>query len=140
MVCENCGFVFYLGPKLAAGIIFEVEGGILLIRRGIEPGYGMWTFPGGYVDRGEPVEEGARREVLEETGVRVEVEGMVGLFSYPDSIVAIAVYTAVVVEGVPEPLDEVLEVRAFTPREIPWEKLAFPSTRDALRRYVAGAG
>jgi 8-oxo-dGTP diphosphatase len=136
MVCGSCGFVFYQGPKLAAGAIFELGGGIVMIRRAIEPSYGMWTFPGGYVERGEPVEEAARREILEETGVEVRTTGLVGLYSYPGEPVALAVYTAEAVAGEPEPLDEVLDVRSFAPPEIPWEKIAFPSTRDALREYV----
>ncbi|TCJ13705.1 NUDIX domain-containing protein [Rubrobacter taiwanensis] len=135
-VCSECGFVFYLGPKLAAGAIFELGGGIVMIRRAIEPGYGRWTFPGGYVDRREVVEEAVRREILEETGVEVEVVGLQGLYSYVDTAVALAVYTAEVRGGEPAPLDEVLEVRSFAPEEIPWDKLAFPSTRDALRDYV----
>src|ERR687889_47736 len=56
LVCDACGFVFYLGPKLVAGAIVETDGGIVLIQRAIEPGYGLWTFPGGFVERGEVAE------------------------------------------------------------------------------------
>ena len=66
LVCGNCGFVFYLGPKLVAGALFELDGGTLLVQRDIEPGYGKWTFPGGFVERGERAEAAAEREVLEE--------------------------------------------------------------------------
>lgn len=52
LVCPNCGFVFYLGPKLVAGAIFELNGEVVLVQRDIEPGYGKWTFPGGFVERG----------------------------------------------------------------------------------------
>jgi 8-oxo-dGTP pyrophosphatase MutT (NUDIX family) len=70
LVCEACGFIFYQGPKLVAATIFELDGGILLTQRAIEPGYGKWTFPGGFVERGERAETAAEREALEEAGVR----------------------------------------------------------------------
>src|ERR671933_3066761 len=94
LVCGECGFVFYLGPKLVAGAIFELDGGIVLVQRDIEPGYGKWTFPGGFVERGEVAEDAAEREVLEETGLRVRVSGIVGLYSYAGQIPAIAVFRA----------------------------------------------
>ncbi|MDQ3375645.1 MAG: NUDIX hydrolase, partial [Actinomycetota bacterium] len=53
LVCGSCGFVFYLGPKLVAGAVFELDEEIVLVQRDIEPGYGKWTFPGGFVERGE---------------------------------------------------------------------------------------
>ena len=64
LVCGECGFIFYLGPKLVAGAIFELDGRIVLIQRAIEPGYGKWTFPGGFVERGETAEAAAERETL----------------------------------------------------------------------------
>jgi len=94
LVCESCGFVLYLGPKLVAGTIFELDGGVVLIQRSIEPGYGKWTFPGGFVERGEVAEDAARREALEETGVEIEVTGIVGLYTYEGQIPAIAVFAA----------------------------------------------
>ena len=136
LVCSGCGFVFYLGPKLVAGAIFEVDGGILLIKRGIEPGYGRWTFPGGYVERGEVAEEAARREVAEETGIEVEVGPILGLYSYEGQLPAIAVFEGRATGGRAHPGDEVLSVESFAPAEIPWEELAFPSTKEALRDYL----
>src|SRR3712207_2137850 len=73
LVCEECSFIFYLGPKLVAAVIFEVDGGIVMTQRAIEPGYGKWTFPGGFMDRGETAEAAASREAREEAGVEVEV-------------------------------------------------------------------
>lgn len=136
LVCGGCGFVFYLGPKLAAGAIFEMDGGIVLIQRAIEPGYGKWTFPGGFVERGERAEAAAERETLEETGVEVEVTGIVGLYTYEGRIPAIAAFAAHVISGEPKPLDETLDVRSFPRAALPWDELAFPSTEQALKAYL----
>jgi 8-oxo-dGTP diphosphatase len=136
LVCGACGFVFYLDPKVAACTISMVDGGIVLLRRGIEPALGKWVFPGGFVDRGEPVAEAAVRETLEEANLRVALTGILDAYSFPASEVVVIVYAADVLEGTPEARDESLEVRLFRPEEIPWEELAFPSTRAALRDYV----
>jgi len=136
LVCDDCGFVFYMGPKLVAGAVFELDGGVLLMQRDIEPGYGKWTFPGGFVERGERTEAAAEREVLEETGLEVRACGLVGLYSYEGQIPAIAVYRAEVVGGVPVPLDETMDVKTFPRDGLPWAELAFPSTEHALEDYL----
>jgi 8-oxo-dGTP diphosphatase len=140
LVCEKCGFVFYLGPKLVAGALFELDGGIVLVQRDIEPGYGKWTFPGGFVERGERAEAAAEREVLEETGLQVRVDGIVGLYSYEGQIPAIVVFGAKVFGGEPLPLDETMDVKTFPRHGLPWAELAFPSTEHALRDYLADGG
>lgn len=136
LVCGECGFVFYQGPKLVASAIFELDGEIVLIQRSIEPGYGKWTFPGGFVELGERAETAAEREALEECGVEIEAREIIGLYSYENSIPAIAVYAADVVGGEPEPLDETLDVRSFAREDLPWAELAFPSTEHALKDYL----
>src|SRR5215203_5392222 len=136
LVCEACGFVFYLGPKLVAGAIVELDGEIVLIQRAIEPGYGRWTFPGGFVERGEVAEAAAARETLEETGLEIEVTGIVGLYTYEGQIPAIAAFAASVVGGEPAPLDEVMSVKPFPRDALPWSELAFPSTEQALKDYL----
>jgi 8-oxo-dGTP diphosphatase len=136
LVCRECGFVFYLGPKLVAGALFELDGGIVLIQRAIEPGYGKWTFPGGFVERGERAETAAEREVLEESGVEIEVKGIVGLYTYEGQIPAIAVFAARAVGGEPTPLDETMAVKSFPRDDLPWSEMAFPSTEHALKDYL----
>jgi 8-oxo-dGTP diphosphatase len=136
LVCEECGFVFYQGPKLVAGAIFELDGGIVLIQRDIEPGYGRWTFPGGFVERGERAEAAAEREVLEETGLEIEVRDIVGLYTYEGEVPAIAVFAAGVTGGEPTPLDETMDVRSFPRDGLPWTEMAFPSTEHALKDYL----
>ncbi|MGB3633392.1 MAG: NUDIX hydrolase [Rubrobacteraceae bacterium] len=137
LVCEECDFVFYLGPKLVAGAIFELDGGIVLVQRDIEPGYGKWTFPGGFVERGEMVEAAAEREVLEESGLEIEATSILGLYSYEGEIPAIAVFVARVTGGEPEALDETMDVKSFARDELPWSALAFPSTEHALKDYLS---
>ena len=133
LVCTRCGFVFYLDPKIAVGaIIHGDDGGIVLVRRAIEPGYGKWVFPGGYVDRGEQVHAAAIREAREETGLEIELGGLVNIYSYPGRAPIIIVYTATIIGGCLACDDEGLEAGFFAPDAIPWDELAFRSTHEAL--------
>ncbi len=136
LVCEECSFIFYLGPKLVAAVIFELGGGIVLTQRAIDPGYGKWTFPGGFVDRGETAEAAAKREAREEAGVEVEVDKIIGLYSYEDQVPVIAVFSGRVTAGKPAPLDETMAVKVFPYDDLPWSEMAFPSTEDALKDYL----
>jgi ADP-ribose pyrophosphatase YjhB (NUDIX family) len=137
LVCDRCGFVFYLDPKVAVGTIIRTEDDqIVLCRRAIEPGYGRWVFPGGYVDRGEKLEEAAVREAREECGLDVALEGLVSLHSYRGRTPIIIVWAARAVGGELRAADEEsLEVRTFGSETIPWDDLAFESTAEALRAY-----
>lgn len=138
-VCEGCGFIFYLDPKVAAGVIVRHEGRVVLLQRAIEPSYGMWVFPGGFVDRGEHPREAARREAWEEAGIEVAVRDLVGVYHEPPgSPVVLIVYHADLVAGTPIAGDEALALGLFAPAELPWPELAFPTTRAALRDFVAG--
>jgi ADP-ribose pyrophosphatase YjhB (NUDIX family) len=136
LYCTACEFVFYLDPKVAACTICRTEAGIVLLKRAIDPQKGLWVFPGGFVDRGEAVADAAIRETLEEVGLRVSLTGILDAYSTPGSSVVVVVYAAEVVGGTLEARDESLEVRAFSPEELPWDELAFESTRLALRDYV----
>ena len=138
-VCSRCRFVFYLNPKLVAGTIPEQDGCVLLTRRSISPGRGLWTFPGGFVDFGESVTDAAVRETFEETGLKVELTGLHNVYSYPGAPVII-VYRARVMSGTLTTCDENDELEWVTPERIRWDALAFPSTREALREWVAGLG
>lgn len=138
LVCQSCDFVFFLDPKVAACTVIHQPGGIVLLQRAIEPGYGKWVFPGGYVDRGETVEDAAIREAREEVNLEVRLVSLLGVYSYRHSPVIIVVYLAEAVGGLLSAADEALDVRLFNPEAIPWNELAFPSTQEALRRYVEG--
>lgn len=136
LVCPLCHLVFYLDPKVAACTVFQHEGGIVLGRRAIDPGKGRWVFPGGFVDRGEAASEAAVREAREEVGLRVSLLGILDVYSYAGEDVVVVVYCADVLGGERKPSREFSEVRSFPPEALPWEDLAFASTRSALRDYV----
>jgi ADP-ribose pyrophosphatase YjhB (NUDIX family) len=137
LVCTGCGFVFYLDPKLAVGTIISDEANrVVLVRRAIEPGYGKWVFPGGYVDRGEEVTVAAVREAREETGLEVRLEGLIDIYSYAGRVPVVIVYAATLLGGCLACDEEGLEARFFEPHEIPWDDLAFTSTREALERFL----
>jgi ADP-ribose pyrophosphatase YjhB (NUDIX family) len=129
--------VFYLDPKVATGAVFRLDGGILLVQRAIEPSYGKWVFPGGFVDRGEALEAAAIREVKEEVGLDVRLTRLVGLYSSRGNPVILVAYAGEVIGGSLRIDEEGLDARAFAPDQIPWDHLAFPSTVQALRDYLA---
>jgi len=138
MVCGGCAFIFYLNHKVVAGTIPELDGRVLLTRRSIEPARGKWTYPGGFVDWGEAVEAAAVRETREETGLEVELDGLLGVYSYPGTPIVIIVYRARVIGGEVRTCWENDCVEWVAPDDIPWEQLAFPSTTEALRAYLNG--
>jgi ADP-ribose pyrophosphatase YjhB (NUDIX family) len=137
LVCTACDYVFYLDPKLAVGtVITDDQGRIVLVRRAIEPGYGKWVFPGGYVDRGEEVPRAAIREAREEAGLDVRIERLINVYSYAGRTPVIVVYAATIVGGCLGCDEEGLEARFFEPEAIPWDDLAFRSTHEALREFL----
>jgi len=139
LVCAACGFVFYLDPKVAVGTIITTDDSrLVLVRRAIEPGYGLWVFPGGFVDRGEELPKAAIREAREESGLEVRLDRLVNIYSYPDAAVIIVVYAATAMTGELCGDEECLEARLFRADEIPWDELAFRSTREALQDYLDG--
>jgi ADP-ribose pyrophosphatase YjhB (NUDIX family) len=139
-VCGACGRVHYLDPKVAVGtIIRSTDGSVVLVRRAIEPGYGRWVFPGGYVDRGEPVTTAAVREAREESGLDIRIDGLVNIYSYAGRAPIVIVYAATIIGGeLSVDPGECLEGTLVERAAIPWDELAFRSTRDALRDYLDG--
>ena len=112
-------------------------GELILLRRGIEPGYGTWAQPGGFLEVDETVNQAAIRETLEETGLIIEPGEIIGLYTRLEAAVVTIAFEARIVGGVPMVTPEALEVRAFAPADIPWSGIAFNTTQWALRDWLA---
>jgi ADP-ribose pyrophosphatase YjhB (NUDIX family) len=133
--CPRCGFIHYLDPKVAVAVILGTSAGVWLGRRVIDPGAGAWSFPAGYVNRGEVLESAAIREVTEELGVTVQLTGLVGVYSEAGESVVLIVYAGDVVAGtLAADGVEVSEVRCFALDALPTE-LAFPHDRQVLEDW-----
>jgi len=137
LACPGCGFIAYVNPRLVVTAIPVTDTGeAVLLRRGIEPGYGSWAQPGGFLEVDETVTEAAIRETLEETGLLVQPGELIGLYSRLEAAVVTLVFEARIVGGVAQVTPEALEVRAFAADAIPWDELAFKSSYFALRDWV----
>jgi ADP-ribose pyrophosphatase YjhB (NUDIX family) len=139
MVCSDCGAIHYQNPKIVVGCIPEIDDSILLCRRAIEPRYGFWTVPAGFMELGETLIEGAIRETKEEAGASVEIGH---LFASVDVIGAgqIHVFFTAKLLGDFSAGQESLEVQLFKKNKIPWEELAFQSGIFALKKYLEDQG
>ena len=131
--CADCRRVIYYDPKVAAVVVVAREGRILMVRRANQPGYGLWSVPGGYVDRGEVVERAAAREVQEETGLVVEIAGLLGLFSQAGNPVMVAAFAGRETGGVLRAGPETLAVDFFPQDALP--PLAFPRDIEMLNLW-----
>jgi ADP-ribose pyrophosphatase YjhB (NUDIX family) len=133
LTCATCGYRALWSPEpVAAAIPRDEDGRIWLLRRTLHEGAGRWTFPGGYVELGESVEDAARRETREEMEIDVELGPLVGVYSRGEERTVLVVFDARAL-GTPRETEEASEVRAFAPAELPWDELAFWSTEQALR-------
>jgi ADP-ribose pyrophosphatase YjhB (NUDIX family) len=133
LTCASCGYRALWSPEpVAAAIPRDEDGRIWLLRRTLHEGAGRWTFPGGYVELGESVEDAARRETREEMEIDIELGSLVGVYSRGAERTVLVVFDARAL-GTPRETEEASEVRAFAPAELPWDELAFWSTEQALR-------
>lgn len=135
-ICDACGTIHYLNPKVIAGCIPVFGDRILLCRRAIEPRYGYWTLPAGFMETGETLAEAASREAWEEAKVVVELEEIYTLFSLPHISQVYAFFRARMPEEKFAAGQESLEVRLFDEAEIPWDDLAFETVRRSLRLFL----
>lgn len=138
LACPSCGFVFYVNPRLVVTTLpITDRGEVMLIRRGIEPGMGLWAQPGGFLEIDETVEEAAVRETLEETGLTVEPISIIGLYSRLHAGIVVVAYEARIAGGEATVTNESLETRPFAPDAIPWSEIAFETSLRALRDWVS---
>jgi len=136
-VCDACGRIHYRNPLVVVGCVPVWEGRILLCRRAIEPRYGYWTAPAGFMELEETLEEGAARETREEARAEVEIGSMLAVVSVRHVNQVHIMFRARMLDGRFSPGAESLEVALFEPRDIPWDDIAFHSVKFSLERYLA---
>ena len=135
--CKGCDLIHYTNPKIIVGTIPVKDESILLCKRAIEPRYGKWTLPGGFLENGETVSQGAFRETLEETNTEVEMGELYAIFNVPQINQVYMLYLAKVIKDDFSATTESLEVEFFNEANIPWEELAFPFVPIALKNVFA---
>ena len=138
-VCTSCGVVHYVNPKIVVGCVPERDGRILLCKRAIEPRYGYWTVPAGFMELGESTTQGAARETLEEACAEVEIGHLFALVDVVDAGQVHMFYTAKLL-GDFAAGEESLDVAMYSEAEIPWDDIAFHSGRYALQKYFEDKG
>lgn len=136
-VCEACNTIHYQNPNIVAGCIPLWQDRLLLCRRAIEPRYGLWTLPAGFMENGESTEQAAARETWEEARARVGSMKLYGVFSIPHINQVYMMFRACLQAEDFEAGPESLDVRLFAADEIPWDKLAFPVVKLTLERYCS---
>ena len=135
-VCDTCLVIHYQNPRIVAGCIPEWEDRILLCRRAIEPQYGLWTLPAGFMENGETIEQAALRETREEAEADVELTSLYTVFSIPHISQVYLIFRGSLRSADFKAGHESLEVQLFRPDEIPWETLAFRVISATLQHYV----
>ena len=135
-VCDACQAIHYENPKIVVGCIPEWGEQILLCRRAIEPKYGLWTVPAGFMEQGETAEQAAAREALEEAKADVEITTLYAVFSIPHISQVYMIFRGRMRTSSFGPSAESLEVQLFKHADIPWDSLAFPVIHETLQRYV----
>ena len=137
--CSRCGFVYFIEPKVAVGVLVEDDQGrVLLVRRAVMPRLGLWAFPGGFMDYDEEPRAAARREVEEETGLQARIEGVLDIASLGSEDLrrgVIIFFSGRPIGGTLQPGDDVSEARWFATNEIPFEDLAFSGTKRLLEGW-----
>ena len=138
-VCTSCGIVHYVNPKIVVGCVPEKDGRILLCKRAIEPRYGYWTVPAGFMELGESTAQGAARETLEEACAEVEIGHLFASVDVVDAGQVHMFYTAKLLSDFAAG-EESLDVAMYNEAEIPWDDIAFHSGRYALQKYFEDKG
>lgn len=136
-VCPACGTIHYVNPLLVVGTVPYLGDQVLLCKRAIEPRYGKWTLPAGFMELGETMAQGAARETAEEAGAEVEMGAFFSAMSIPRVGQVHVFYLARLLHDRFDPGHESLEARLFTEGDLPWDELAFTTVRETLKRFFA---
>ena len=139
-VCSKCGAVHYHNPKIITGCLPVWKDRVLLCRRAIEPQKGLWNIPAGFMEIGESAERGAAREVWEEAAAKVDIRGVLAIYTSTRYAHVYILYFGELLNGQYGIGEESLETRLFAENEIPWQDIAFESSRFALRKYFEDLG
>lgn len=134
-VCQDCGWIHYVNPKIVVGAVVTHEDRFLLCKRAIEPRLGYWTIPAGYMEERETTEEGAKREALEEANAHIRIDALLAVYNIPRISQVQLIYRATLVNPAFSPGEESLDVQLYGWDEIPWQDLAFPSVLWSLRQF-----
>lgn len=135
LVCNGCGFIHYVNPKIVVGVVTGTGNKILLCKRAIEPRAGFWTLPAGFMEEAETTEQGALREAREEANADLEILSLLAVYNIPRISQVQLFYKARMRTPHFSPGPESMEVGLFEWDEIPWDEIAFPSAKWALRHY-----
>ena len=136
-VCPACGTVHYENPLNVVGTVPYLGDKVLLCKRNIEPRWGKWTLPAGFMELGETLAEGAGRETVEEAGAQFEMQGLFSILNVPRVGQVHMFYLAQLTSDQFAPGFETIEARLFTESEIPWEEISFRTVKETLQRYFA---
>jgi ADP-ribose pyrophosphatase YjhB (NUDIX family) len=135
-ICDVCGTIQYVNPKIVVGCLPTFGDRILICKRAIEPRYGLWTLPAGFMEINESAPEGAAREALEEANARVEIEDLYTVYSIPHISQVYMMFRARLIDPDVSPGVESLEVKLVTQDEIPWDQLAFAMVKRTLEHFI----
>lgn len=136
-VCDHCGAIHYVNPKIVAGCLVEHDGRVLLCRRGIEPRKGLWTLPAGFLELGETTLAGALRETWEEACAKVDAATLYTVFNLPHISQVYLFYRGRLIGDAFAAGEETTEVALFDESDIPWDELAFPVVTNTLKHFLA---
>ncbi|MBL42753.1 MAG: NUDIX hydrolase [Rhodospirillaceae bacterium] len=140
IICNKCNYIHYINPKIVVGGVISYKKSILLCKRAIEPQKGYWTIPAGYLEENESTEEGALREIYEESGVKPQIQGLLAIYSLKHISQIQLIYKFLSINKDLNPGVETEEADYFDWENIPWNELAFPSVRWALNHFKEAEG
>jgi len=135
-ICSLCGHIHYINPKIIVGVLPVKADQILLCKRDIDPAFGKWTVPSGFMEIGESLEEGAKREAFEEANLRVRLMNLFCTYSLPHIGQVYMLYLGQIINNDFKAMDETSEVRLYDFDDIPWDAIAFSSVEFTLKKYI----